>query len=197
MKKILIVPTLGLNLEGITSVIHNYTNFMDRSGLQLHFMTYGELNPALREKFEKLGEILFVSDRKQSTLAYVKDYVALLKSRSFDVVHIHGNSGTMLIEVLLAKLCGVRTVMVQAHSTRTNHPFVNAVLKRPMMWLCRDCIASSDASGQWLYGKHPYTLLNNAIEVDNFRFDAAAREAYRKEFGIRDEEFLVGHHESA
>ena len=78
MKKILIVPTLGLNLEGITSVIHNYTNFMDRSGLQLHFMTYGELNPALREKFEKLGEILFVSDRKQSTLAYVKDYVALL-----------------------------------------------------------------------------------------------------------------------
>lgn len=193
MKKILIVPTLGLNLEGITSVIHNYTNFMDRSGLQLHFMTYGELNPALREKFEKLGEILFVSDRKQSTLAYVKDYVALLTSRSFDVVHIHGNSGTMLIEVLLAKLCGVRTVMVQAHSTRTNHPFVNAVLKRPMMWLCRDCIASSDASGQWLYGKHPYTLLNNAIEVDNFRFDAAAREAYRKEFGVRDGEFLVGH----
>ena len=193
MKKILISPTLGLDLEGITSVIYNYTKAMDREGLQLYFLTYGDLKPVLRERFEALGEILFTADRKQSTVGYMKDYVALLKKHRFDVVHIHGNSGTMLIEVLLAKLCGVKTVMVQAHSTRTNHPFVNAVLKRPMMWLCRDCIASSEVSGQWLYGKHPYTLLNNAIEVDNFRFDAAAREAYRKEFGIRDEEFLVGH----
>ena len=192
MKKILIVPTLGLELEGITSVIHNYMNFMDRSGLQLYFMTYGELNPALREKFEKLGEILFVSDRKQSTLAYVKDYVALLKSRSFDVVHIHGNSGTMLIEVLLAKLCGVRNVMIHSHSTRTNHPVVNAILKYPMMWLSEECIACSGVSGKWLYGRHPHTVLNNAIDLEKFRFQEAARQQYRSEFGIR-EEFLVGH----
>ena len=192
MKKILIVPTLGLDLEGITSVIYNYTRSMDRSDLQLYFVTYGELKPVLRQRFEPLGEILFVSDRKQSTVAYVKDYISLLKSQRFDVVHIHGNSGTMLIEVLLAKLCGVRTVMVQAHSTRTNHPFVNAVLKHPMMWLS-ECIASSEISGQWLYGKHPYTLLNNAIELDAFRFREDCRETYRAEFGVKKEEFLIGH----
>ena len=69
MKKVLIAPNLGLDLDGMTSVIYNYTKAMDRSGLQLSFMTYGELKPALRERFEALGEILFVSDRKQSTLA--------------------------------------------------------------------------------------------------------------------------------
>ena len=192
MKKILISPTLGLDLEGITSVIYNYTKAMDREGLQLYFLTYGDLKPVLRERFEALGEILFTADRKQSTVGYMKDYVALLKKHRFEVVHIHGNSGTMLIEVLLAKLCGVKTVMVQAHSTRTNHPFINAVLKRPMMWLTSECVASSEASGQWLYGNHPYTLLNNAIELDSFRFDPAARKKYREEFGIK-EEFLIGH----
>lgn len=192
MKKILISPTLGLDLEGITSVIYNYTKAMDREGLQLYFLTYGDLKPVLRERFEALGEILFTADRKQSTVGYMKDYVALLKKHRFDVVHIHGNSGTMLIEVLLAKLCGVKTVMVQAHSTRTNHPFANWVLKKPMMWLASECVASSEASGQWLYGNHPYTLLNNAIELDSFRFDPAARERYREEFGIK-EEFLIGH----
>ena len=192
MKKILISPTLGLDLEGITSVIYNYTKAMDRSGLELSFLTYGELKPSVRERFEPLGEILFVSDRKQSTLGYVKDYVALLRERSFDVVHINGNSGTMLIEVLLAKLCGVKNVMVHGHSTRTNHPFINQILKYPMMWLSQTCIACSEATGQWLYGRHPYVLLNNAVELDQFRYADALREKYRKEFGI-GEEFLIGH----
>lgn len=192
MKNILIIPTLGLDLEGITSVIYNYTNAMDRGGLQISFLTYGDLNPAVRERFEALGEILFVSDRKQSTWAYVKDLAALLKRHAFDVVHINGNSGTMLIEVLLAKLCGVRNVIIHAHSTRTSHPVVNAILKHPMMWLAQECIACSEASGQWLYGKHPYVQLNNAIALPGYRFQASLRERYRAQFGIKDE-FLIGH----
>ena len=79
MKKVLIAPTLGLDLDGMSSVIYNYTKAMDRSGLQLSFLTYGDLKPSVRQRFEALGEILFVSDRKQSTKAYVKDYIALLK----------------------------------------------------------------------------------------------------------------------
>ena len=192
MKKILISPTLGLDLEGITSVIYNYSKAMDRSNLQLCFLTYGDLKPAVRERFQSLGEILFVADRKQSTFAYMKGYVALLKEHSFDVVHINGNSGTMIIEVLLAKLCGVKNVMVHGHSTRTNHPFINTILKVPMMWLSQECIACSEATGQWLYGKYPYTLLNNAIELDKFRFEETLREKYREEFGVQ-KEFLVGH----
>ena len=193
MKKVLISPTLGLDLEGITSVIYNYTKAMDRRDLKLFFLTYGDLKPSLRERFEALGDILFVSDRKQSTKAYVKDYLALLKKEKFDVVHINGNSGTMIIEVVLARLCGVKNVMVHGHSTRTNHPFINAVLKMPMMWLSRTCIACSEATGTWLYGNYPYTLLNNAIELDPFLFRQELRQKYREEFGIGDGEYLIGH----
>jgi len=192
MKKILIVPTLGLDLEGITSVIYNYTKAMNRSGLEISFLTYGELKPSLRQRFEELGEILFVSDRRQNTKAYLKDYAALLKKRKFDVVHINGNSGTMFLEVLLAKLCGIRKVMVHGHSTRTSHPLVHAILKHPMMWLAQECIACSEATGQWLYKRYPYTLLNNAIELSNFCYADALRQRYREEFDIQDE-YLIGH----
>jgi len=192
MKKILIVPTLGLDLEGITSVIYNYTKAMDRSGLQISFLTYGDLKPSVRQRFEPLGEILFVSDRKQSTGAYLKDLAALLKERSFDTVHINGNSGTMFLEVFIARLCGVKNIIVHAHSTRTDHPLVNAVLKHPMIWLSRTVIACSEATGKWLYGRYPYTLLNNAIELSNFRYREDLRRQYREEFGV-GEEFLIGH----
>lgn len=192
MKKILIVPTLGLGLEGITTVIYNYISAMDREGLAFHFMTYGELQPVLRERFGAMGTIESVSDRKQSTAAYVKDFIRLLRSGSFDVVHIHGNSGTMAIEAVLAKLCGVRKVLVHAHSTKTDHPTVNAVLKYPMMLFADERIACARGSGAWLYGKWKHRILNNAIDLSRFSFDPEVRKACRAEFGLR-EEFLVGH----
>lgn len=192
MKNILIIPTLGLDLEGITSVIYNYTNAMDRSGLQISFLTYGELKPSLRERFEALGEIVFVSSRQTGTAAYLKDLAALLKTGHFDVVHIHGNSGTMMLEVLTARLCGVKNVMVHAHSTKTDHPLLNGILKYPMMWLSRECIACSEATAQWLYGAYPHKRLNNAVELTDFRYRDEYRKRYREEFGIKDE-FLIGH----
>lgn len=192
VKKVLIVPTLGLNLEGITTVIYNYISAMNRQGIRFHFLTYGELNPVLRERFGAMGTIEFVSDRKQSTAAYVKDYVRLLRSGAYDVVHIHGNSGTMAIEAVLAKLCGVRNVFVHTHSTKTDHPAVNAVLKYPMMLFADQRIACSRGSGKWLYGNWKHTVLNNAIDLTRFPFDPRVRETCREEFGIR-EEFLVGH----
>ena len=63
----------------------------------------------------------------------------------------------------------------------------------PMMWLSDVCIACSEATGQWLYGKYPYTLLNNAIELDPFRFRQDLRQQYREEFGITEDAYLVGH----
>lgn len=192
MKRILIVPTLGLGLEGITTVIYNYISAMDRDGFQFHFMTYGDLHPVLRERFEPMGIIEFVSDRKQSTVAYVKDYFRLLRSQSFDVVHIHGNSGTMAIEAVLAKLCGVRKVIVHAHSTKTDHPAANAVLKYPMMLCADQRIACASGSGSWLYGRWKHTVLNNAIDLSRFAYNPESRAACRTEFGIGNE-FLVGH----
>ena len=191
-KKVLVVPTLGLNLEGITTVIYNYVSAMNREGICFHFLTYGELNPVLRERFGCLGSFVFVSDRKQSTAAYVKDYVRLLRGGAYDVVHIHGNSGTMAIEAVLAKLCGVRKVFVHTHSTKTDHPAVNAVLKYPMMLFADRRIACSRGSGKWLYGNWKHTVLNNAIDLSRFPYDSRVREACRAEFGIQ-EEFLVGH----
>lgn len=192
MKKILVVPTLGLNLEGITTVIYNYVKAMNREGLALYFLTYGELHPSLRERFAPIGKLEFVADRKQSTTAYIRDYIRLLRSESFDVVHIHGNSGTMAIEAVLAKFCSVKKVIVHTHSTKTSYPMVNSILKYPMAIFADELVACSQESGKWLYKNWKFTILNNAIDIAKFGFNSAYREARRQEFGVEDA-FLVGH----
>lgn len=190
-KKVLIINTVGLDLEGMTTVIYNYTAAMDRTGLDIHFCATEDIPPVLKNRFSALGTLDYVCYRKADLMGYLRDLSALLRTK-FDVVHIHGNSGTMLIEVLLAKLHGVKTVIIHNHSTQTDHPFVNRVLKAPMMRMADHCIACSRGSGQWLYGSYPHKVLNNAVDLPKFRFSAENREKYREEFGVK-EEFFIGH----
>lgn len=191
MKKVLILSTIGLNYVGITSVIKNYISAMDTTGLAFSFVAFPEIPESLKADFEKYGRVCCITNRKKSFASYLSDIFGLMK-QGFDVVHIHGNSGTMLIEVLLAKLCGIRKVIIHAHSTQTNYPLVNRILKVPMMRLADLCIACSKASGDWLYGNYPYTVVNNAIDLPEFRFSEDSRKKYREAFAVQDA-FLIGH----
>lgn len=54
--------------------------------------------------------------------------------------------------------------------------------------------ACSRYAGKWLFGKNAdFTVIPNAIELDKFRFNAETRKQTRKELGISDDTFLIGH----
>lgn len=192
MKKILVINTVGFQYEGITSVVLNYIGEMHRDGLNYTFPVYADIHPRLKEELNALGSTITVPDRKRDVKGYIAQLYRIL-GEGYDVLHVHGNSGTMLIETALAKLRGVKKVIVHAHSTSTNHPLANAVMKYPMMFMADERLACSKAAGEWLYGKRTYMVLNNAIDIGKYRFDAQNRKHYREEFDIKDEEFLIGH----
>ena len=47
-----------------------------------------------------LGTVILLSNRKQHMRGYLKDLNKVLQENRFDPIHIHGNSGTLVIEVL-------------------------------------------------------------------------------------------------
>lgn len=190
-KRVLIINTIGMGFEGISFVILNYLSHTSLEGLELHTVATPKSNPQMREKMGKFCTVHTLPRRQNNLKGYLRGLREIFR-QGIDVLHVHGNSGTMAIEVVLAKLCGVKKILVHAHSTRTDHPAVNAVLKYPMMWLADQCIACSEGSGKWLYGKHPHMVLNNSIDLDRFRFDPETRDACRAEFGIGGE-FVMGH----
>ena len=192
MKKILVINTVGFQFEGTSSVIFNYIENMNRQGLEFTFPVYEDTPRELKERLGALGTTVTVPDRKGDIRGYLACLYRVL-GEGFDVLHVNGNSGTMLIETVLAKLRGVKKVIVHTHSTVTSYPIANAVMKYPMMLLAGERLACSKMAGEWLYGKHPFTVLNNAIDLEQYRFDPRKREQYRLEFGVKDEELLIGH----
>lgn len=190
-KKILILNTVGFGYEGMSHVILNYLVNMPTEGLELHFVAQPEIADGIRQTLEQYGTIHYLPLRKKHIGGYIRGMYKLLRE-GFDVIHIHGNSGTMVIEAFLARLHGVSKIMVHCHSTQTNYPRLNRILTPIMKRMATDLIACSQASGDWLYGKSKYTVLNNAIDFKKYAFDPLARKEVRDAFQIGDA-FLIGH----
>lgn len=191
MKKILIVSTTGLGYDGITSVIYNYVIHMNREGMELDFTAFEDTNEEQKRKFGQVGFVHILPDRKKNFPGYVRALSRILK-KGYDVVHVHGNSGTMVAEAVCARMCGVFRIIVHGHNTTCSHMWVHKILRVPMMWMAAERLACSDKAGKWLYGNKRYTVLNNAVDLKQFQYNPQKRKSYREEFGVKDA-FVIGH----
>lgn len=190
-KKILIINTIGMGYEGMSHVILNYLCHMNVDGLDLHFTATTDVCEGVRNTLERLGTIHYIPLKQEDLKGYISGLNQILKN-GMDVIHIHGNSGTMVIETLLARLYGVPKILVHCHNTRCNHPVINRFLTPIMKLLATDLLACSAASGSWLYHNSKHLVLNNAIDLQRFAYNETIRQEVREEFGIGNE-FVVGH----
>lgn len=190
MKRVLVISTLRLNYEGITSVIYNYISNMNRENLQIDFIAYSDINFDLKKQFEGIGKVRIVPTRKGDFKKYVKGLKKVL-SNKYDVVHIHGNSGTMAIEAVIARIYRVKKIIVHCHSTTCNYPILNKILTPIMKIVSTDFVACSNDAGKWLFKKN-YMVFNNAIDLKKFEYNKVIREKYRKQLDLENN-FVIGH----
>lgn len=192
MKKVLIINTIGMGFEGISSVIFNYLENMNKNDLDIHIISFDGTRPEIISKIESIGTLHIFPERKHQLCNYLITLNKLL-NQQFDIIHIHGNSGTMLFEVILAKLNKIQKILVHCHNTQTDHPLINKVLKKPMIYLSNNLLACSNSAGKWLYDNHPYIVLNNAIDIKKFSFNEDKREKIRKIYKIKSNDVVIGH----
>ena len=190
--KVLIVNTVTFGLNGITSVIMNYYRNMDRTGMQVDFVVKNELSEEFRAELEDGGATVHCIPRNANPLAYMRQLYRVCKDDGYDVVHIHGNSATMLLDVLPTVWARVPVRIVHSHSTNCSHVTLHKLLK-PLFHRCyTHGFACGEDAGRWLYDKRPFTILKNGVDLKKYRFDSAVREEYRRELGV-DEQIVIGH----
>ena len=127
--KILHIPTGGLFSDGIGTFIYSYLEYMDLSEIEVTILATNK--PLLEDKlkFQVLGvQIVEIERKKSSLLAYMREFLELLKVGKYDVVHVHGSSALMSIELFIAKIMGVPVRIAHSHNTTCNH--IGRVVKR-------------------------------------------------------------------
>lgn len=189
MKKILIVITTEfVYYGGLTNVMMNYYKALNKDGLHIDFASTNAVEKDDRAyQFIKSNgsNYYYLGSRKKNTFNYLKKIYLLLKTNKYDVIHINGNSATMALELFVSYLAGINTRIAHGHTTRSNHPIVHRLMKKPLNLLSTHKLAVSNSTGKWLFEKN-YIVLNNAIDVHKFAFNRYKRKKIRDEFGIND-----------
>ena len=192
MKKILIVITTAyVPTGGLAGVMMNYYRNVDRSGLQIDFASTNEVPSVLADELKVNGSKYIQLPNRKNVLGYFNSLRKVCKG--YDITHINGNSATTVIELLAAKIAGVKKRINHNHTSSPDHKKISDIFHPFFKRLVTDRVACSDLAGNWLYGRGNFLLLRNAVDVDKYRFNEGKRLTIRKLFGISDDCTIIGH----
>lgn len=183
----------SLHINGISAVIMNYCRNIDLSRFEINILAGAPIEETYRDQCEKLGiTVTELPERKRSP---IKFYSALSKSLSkdkFDIFHIHGNSATITIELMIAYLNGIRVRITHSHSSTCNHIQVHRALHPIFDRLYTAGFACSTLSGHWMYGDKKFTVIPNGFETEKYRYSENDRRRIRKQQGLENA-FIICH----
>lgn len=191
--RVLIVNTVGLKYEGITNVIISYLQAMDSSGLDIRVAGAEEIEPQIRNKIEKLGyTIVDLPSRRKRTFAYILELVKYIRKNKIQVIHAHGNSATLGIEMFVAWIAGCKKRIAHSHNTRCEQVVADKLLRPVFFTFYTDALACGKAAGKWLFKNRPFMVLTNGRDLEYFSFNKEARESIRNRYDLGDK-LVIGH----
>ena len=192
MKRILLINTVHTSYNGITSVIMNYVR-RTYEVVKYDFVLCGEVEQSFADELQTLGGSIFIPpcSRVKKPFTYSAWLKSIMKKNHYDVVHVHGNSGTMYFEIHAAKSSKIPVRIAHSHSSSCKFLLAHYVLKPFLNNNMTHGLACSDMAGKWVFD-YEYTVLPNGIDVDEFAFSQETRDKYRKQLGLENK-FVIGH----
>lgn len=196
MKKILIINTNIFNRNGMSTVVMNYYQCMDRSNKKFDFISNEYMEPDFKKYIEDHEDKVFMfSNRKKFPIKYFSSIRKIIKKNHYDVIHIHTNSSTVSIELLAIQLSiSNAKVILHAHGVTTNHPYIHKFFKNYVNRNIDIALASSDKAGKFLFtDQKKFKVIKNGINTKKFEFNEADRKLIRKKLNISDDTKLLVH----
>lgn len=191
-KKILILSTNAFSHDGISNVILNYHRRIYNTNIQFDVAVWHLYAEERQENLKNIfTKVHVLPKRKQKLPAYILSLYKILKSEKYDVIHVHGNSGTMTIEMLIALFAGIKKRIAHSHNSTCDNPKLHKFLKLFLGKLTILNFACSNCAGDWIFNEK-YLVLNNGIETDIFSFSQNSRNKHRESLNLK-EKIVIGH----
>lgn len=186
---------------GVETVIMNYYRNINRNEIQFDFICDDDSTNIPYKEIEKLGGKVILIPPYQNFLKYHIKLKKVLKDGNYKIAHSH-ISTLSVFSLFAAKCAGVPVRIAHSHSTTNKKEKKKNLFKqclRPFSKLfATDYMCCSELAGRWLFGEKQYDkgkvyLLNNAIDLNEYKYDEQKRMLKRKEFEIKDSTLVVGH----
>lgn len=186
---------------GVEAVVMNFYRHINRDKVQFDFICDEDSIAIPYEEIEKLGGKVILIPPYQNFIKYQKELKKVLKNGKYKIIHSHINT-LSVFPLRAAKKVGIPVRIAHNHSTSNKKEVARNLIKqilRPFAKVyANNYFCCSEYAGRWLFGNKSYDkgevyLLNNAIELDQYKYDGGKRTKIRKDLGISNDTFVIGH----
>lgn len=152
---------------------------------------------------EKAQSVKYVIGERLGSqgLRKMKNYAGLLLEHpEYRVIHMHMSRPDKQLQYILISKFFRRKVIAHSHSSSIRgslkgKKFIYCVLREFLWKLSDEHIACSKKAAQWLYPKRytdKVTIVHNGIDLEKFLFEPGIRMEFRKKYGIKESDYLLG-----
>lgn len=192
--KLLHIPTNGFSLNGIVCCIAAYMAEMNQTDFQATVLAVNEPSQDVVELMTASGcTVVSLSNRKRNPIKYFFQLYRYLQASKFDLVHVHGSSSIMSIELLAAKWAGCKVRIAHSHNMTCDHIWADKLLRFLFYRLYTHGLACGKAAGDWLFGDRPYVVLPNGRDLEKYSYNEETRICRRQELSIPEDAVVIGH----
>lgn len=190
--RLLCVITGGLKNDGITNNVLLYYKNMDKSNLQIDILRTNDIDRIVEKKIREAGVGQEFSAYRKNIFKYFCSTMNLMKAKKYDIVHVHGSSALMSIELLAAFFAGCKVRIAHSRNTACNHVFLDKIFRPLFYCLCTERFACGEEAGKWLFGKREFTVIKNGKDLVQYKYDSKVRSKIRETMGWNDK-IIIGH----
>ncbi|UTR14883.1 glycosyltransferase family 1 protein [Salipaludibacillus sp. LMS25] len=189
---------VNMNRGGAETLIMNLYRHLDRSAVQFDFLTsyegeFDEEIVSLGGRVHRLPALKEVGHFQY--LKAVNDFFE--RNKNYAIVHAHMDrmSGHILSS---AKRHHIPIRIAHSHSTLSEGHLAIRSYKwyagQKIRRAATDRFACSQTAGSWLFGRSVnFKRINNSIDSESFKYCPDKRMSVRKEFGLLEDQFVLGH----
>ena len=186
-----------MNRGGLETMLMNYYRHIDRSKVQFDFLVHRFERAAYDDEIEALGGRIYRLPRLVPWgIGYNRALNNFFKEHTeYRIVHVHQDCLSAVI-LRAAKKHGIPVRIAHSHNANQDKDIkyiIKLFYKRFIPQYATELFACGQQAGVWMFGRKDFRILNNAIDVDCYRYDAHKREEIRKELDIGPNAFVIGH----
>lgn len=188
-----------MDRAGEETFIMNLFRKINHDEIQFDFLCSEKREGDYDAEIASLGGHIFYTETVTAKgpwkqIQYMRSLSQSLRAHPCDVFHIHTDHALdALKRVLVAKLVGIKTVVVHSHNTSTLYHRTAHKLCKPLLSLFSiKRFACSIDAGHWLFCGNRFQVIHNGLDLDACHFEPQTREAVRREMGWHGKH-IIGH----
>lgn len=187
---------------GTESYMMNYYRNIDRTKIQIDFIVHGNEKGVYDDEIKELGgEIYNVPVKSKDYIGNIKAIESILKTGKYKIIHSHMDAMSMVV-LKIAKKCGIPIRIAHSHNTQHHTKnkikfILNEYARKNICKYATHLFACSEDAARWLFGDEAINegnvkIINNAINIEKFKFNKKKRDILRENMCITDN-FVIGH----